>query len=376
MNQQSQPAHRKIMVWDAPIRVFHWLLVAAFATCWLTYEDNRFLHLHVYAGYLIIGLLVFRVTWGLVGTRYARFAEFFHPWSAVRAYAEGLATGNPRRFVGHNPLAGWAVLFLMGMTLVICVTGVVVLGVEEGHGPLGALMSLPTAMFWHEVHEQLAFVALWFIPLHLAGVIIEGRVLGESLLKAMITGHKLVEPEHPEVPPMRKVAAVLLGLAAMGAAVWYSGWFTAGEDGYRPFVGRALPQSALYAEECGSCHLAFHPVLLPARSWQAMLDGQADHFGDDLYLDGDTVAELLAFMLPNAAESALNEPAYKIDHSVPKDATPLRITETPYWKKKHDDIPQRVWDLEQVHGPLDCPACHLDAEEGMFEDSAMHLPKG
>ncbi|MDH4230243.1 MAG: cytochrome b/b6 domain-containing protein [Nitrospirota bacterium] len=364
---------RKVLVWDAPIRVFHWLLVAAFLVCWLTGEDNRFLHLHAGGGYLILGLLVFRMAWGMAGTRYALFSEFMHPWSAVKAHAEAIRSGNPRRFIGHNPLAGWAVLFLMGMGLVVGISGVLVLGLEEGHGPLFALMSPPTAQFFREVHEVSVVLMLCFIPLHVAGVIIEGRMLGENLLHAMISGHKLVGPNDHGVPPMRRVAALLAGLATVATAAYFSGWLTAGGE-YRPFVGHALPWNDAYNSECGDCHLAFHPTLLPARSWQRMMDEQADHFGDDLGLDADTVATLLAFMLPNAAESQLDEPAYKINRSVPADSTPLRITETPYWVKKHHEIAAAEWKTDKVHGKADCGACHLDAEEGTFEDSAMRLP--
>lgn len=370
----STEQHRRVVVWDAPVRVFHWLLVAAFAVCWFTFDDNRYLHLHVFSGYLILGLIVFRMAWGFTGTRYAHFGDFVRGWGAVRDYLAGLKAKDPERFIGHNPVAGWAVLFLMLMGLVVCITGVLVLGLEEGHGPLLKWMDLPVAPFWREIHEVAAFITLFFVPLHVLGVVVEGRVLGESLVGAMIHGHKWVTPGEGGVPPNRRVAAMLLGLAAMGAAAFFSGWWSAGEEGYRPFKGRPLPQSALYNEECGDCHMAFHPTLLPARSWEAMMAGQADHFGDDLYLDEETVAELLTFMTTNAADTGMNEPAYKIFHSLSPDAAPLRITETPYWVKKHEDIKAAVWKQSNVHGEQDCEACHQDALEGTFEDAAMRLP--
>jgi cytochrome b len=374
VNVTEDDTQKRVVVWDAPIRVFHWTLVAAFAACWLTFSDNRFLHIHVFAGYLVLGLVVFRVAWGFAGTRYARFADFLRGWDAFRDYLAGLKARDPERFMGHNPVAGWAVMFLMGMCLLITLSGVVVLGVEEGHGPLAAWMRPAAAEPWREAHEVLAWVALAFVPLHLAGVFVEGRVLGESLLGAMIHGHKWQAPGAVGVPAQRRVAAVLVGLAAMGGAAFFSGAVTAGPEGYRPFKGPQLARSALYDEECGACHLAFHPTLLPARSWEAVMAGQEDHFGEDLMLAPDTVAGLLPFMTAAAAETGWTEPAYKINRSVPPDAVPLRITETGYWKRKHADIPQRVWDQANVHGPADCAACHLDAEEGTFEDAAMRLP--
>lgn len=375
MTNETTQEKRRLVVWDAPIRVFHWTLVAAFAGCWLTFADNRFLHIHVFAGYLVLGLVVFRVAWGFAGTRYARFTDFLKGWGAVREYLAGLRARDPARFIGHNPVAGWAALFLMAMCLLVTLSGVLVLGLEEGHGPLSAWMAPAAAGPWREAHEVLAWIALAFVPLHVAGVFVEGRVLGESLLGAMIHGHKWVAPGEGGVPARRRVAAVLLGLAAMGGAAFFSGFFLAGEDGYRPFKGRPLPQSELYDEECGACHLAFHPTLLPERSWRALMAAQADHFGEDLMLEPPAVAGLLLFMAENAAETGMSEPAYKINRSVPPDAAPLRITETGYWKQKHADIPRRVWDQANVHGPADCAACHLDAAEGTFEDAAMRLPE-
>lgn len=375
MNGRETRQRRRVVVWDAPVRTFHWLLVATFLACWISSEDNRFLHIHVFGGYLILGLLVFRVVWGFKGTRYAHFADFLKGWPAVRDYLAGLRARDPERFIGHNPVAGWAVLILMVLLAAIGITGVLVLGVEEGHGPLSLLMRPSAAEGFREAHEVLVGVILAFIPLHLLGVFVEGRVLGESLVGAMIHGHKWVAPEEGGVAPRRKVAAVLLGLATMGAAAFFADYWFAGPEGYRPFIGRPLPQDAQYNEECGACHLAFHPTLLPARSWEAMMAGQADHFGEDLMLDGETVTRLLAFMTANAAETGMSEPAVKINRSVPADQTPLRITETGYWKHKHEDIPQKVWDQPNVHGHMDCGACHLDDEEGTFEDAAMHLPK-
>jgi len=372
---ENNTTRRRVLVWDAPIRVFHWTLVAAFAACWLTFSDNRFLDVHVFAGYLILGLVVFRAAWGVAGTRYARFRDFVRGWDAVRAYAAGLKARDPERFLGHNPVAGWAVVTLMGLCLAVAVSGVVVLGLEEGHGPLAAWMSPAAAGPWREAHEVLAWITLAVVPLHVAGVFIEGRVLGESLLGAMIHGHKWAAPDEPGVPVRRRAAAGVLGLAAMGAGAWFSGYLLEGPEGYRPFKGRALPQSVLYTEECGACHLAFHPTLLPARSWRALMRTQADHFGEDLMLDPATVADLLTFMTASSADTGWTEPAYKIGRSIPADATPSRITETAYWKRKHADIPRAVWDLPAVHGPADCAACHLDAAEGTFEDAAMRLPK-
>jgi hypothetical protein len=101
---------------------------------------------------------------------------------------------------------------------------------------------------------------------------------------------------------------------------------------------------------------------------------QQQHFGADLGLDAPTSAALLAFLSENSADRHQTEPASKIERSLKMETVPLRITETPYWVKKHNDIAASDWQLPQVKSKANCAACHLDAEAGTFEDAAMRLP--
>jgi cytochrome b len=126
----------KTLVWDLPTRLFHWLLAAAFIAAWLTHEDNRFLDIHVFAGYLFLGLLLFRLAWGVIGSHYARFHTFAHRWPTVWAYTRGLLTGEASRYLGHNPAGGWAIFLMLALGLLVSISGLLVLGGEEGHGVL------------------------------------------------------------------------------------------------------------------------------------------------------------------------------------------------------------------------------------------------
>ena len=82
-----------VVVWDLPVRLFHWLLALSFAVAWLTQRDDRYLDVHVFAGYLMSGLLAFRLAWGVLGNRYARFRAFAFPWRDVRDYLRGCSPG-------------------------------------------------------------------------------------------------------------------------------------------------------------------------------------------------------------------------------------------------------------------------------------------
>lgn len=374
----SMPAHGKttVYVWDAPTRVFHWLLVSGFIAAWLTFDDNRFLYVHVYAGYTFLGLLLFRLVWGMVGSRYARFRSFAYDWPSVWAYLRGLLTGEAERHLGHNPAGGWAIFLILILGFIVAVAGVGTLGLEEGHGPLGRFEAFGLGELSKEVHEIGAWTLLVVVGVHVAGVIVESLWHRENLVWAMISGHKEGDPGHG-ISSRYGIIGVAMIMVVVGAGLlFFKGYMTETADApYVPFKGSALPDNATWRSTCGECHLAFHPSLLPARSWQKIMEGQADHFGDDLALDDATVAEVTTFLVENAAEKHMSEPAWKVDRSIAPNQVPLRITDTMYWKNKHSEIDAELWKSPKVKSKANCKACHLDAEQGTFEDSGMRLPK-
>jgi hypothetical protein len=212
------------------------------------------------------------------------------------------------------------------------------------------------------------------VAVHLVGVLVESVLHRENLVAAMVSGCK--RGEGAAASGYRPVGFALLLAALLGAGASFSGYLLASpQQPYRPFIGPMLPDNALWRTECGSCHLAYHPVLLPARSWDRLLREQADHFGDDLALDAGTVAAIGTFLRAYAAERELTEAAWKTHTSTPPGESPLRISETRYWRARHRDISDAVFDTKPVAGRHDCAACHLDAEQGTFEDAAMHIPR-
>src|SRR5512134_298190 len=113
----------RILVWDAPIRVFHWLLAASFAGAFLTGDSERWRDIHVLLGYTVAGLIGFRLVWGLVGTRYARFRSFlFSPGELVR-YLRSLAARSPQHYLGHNPAGSVAIFLLLALGVATAATG-------------------------------------------------------------------------------------------------------------------------------------------------------------------------------------------------------------------------------------------------------------
>lgn len=113
----NDPGSRKILVWDAPVRVFHWLMVLSFAGAYLSAESERWQLLHVTLGYTMAGLVVFRILWGLIGTQHARFSAFVHGPRTVVRYLGTLLRGRPEHYTGHNPAGALAIVALLMLTL-------------------------------------------------------------------------------------------------------------------------------------------------------------------------------------------------------------------------------------------------------------------
>jgi cytochrome b len=372
----TTPVHYKVRIWDLPTRLFHWLLVTSFILAWLTQGDDRYLDFHVFAGYLMLGLLGFRLVWGLIGSYYARFHYFAFGSKAVWQYLASLLARQPQHFVGHNPAGSWAIWFILGLGFLVGITGLLTLGGEEQHGIFAGIIGFAWGEILRQWHEIIAWMMLGMVGIHLAGVIVSSWLHRENLIKAMITGYKTIPITNPQEVLLHFSTAVLLSLAVIiGSISYFRGyWLQTLEQPYLPFVGPKLPDNALWRQECGDCHLAYHPTLLPARSWQRMLAEQHEHFEEDLDLPADTLAEIQTFLVTNAAESALTEPAWKINRTVPPNQAPLQITKTAYWKEQHREIPNEVWQHPQVKSRGNCAACHLDAKQGTFEDGAMRLP--
>jgi len=211
--------------------------------------------------------------------------------------------------------------------------------------------------------------------IHVLGVIIESIWHKENLVWAMLTGQKEAAAGAASIRGHHYLGVLISVVVIMAALLYFDGYLQeTADDLYQPYTGPILPDNASWRENCSECHFAFHPSLLPARSWQKIFDNQHTHFDEDLDLDADTVTELLKFHLDNAAEKGLTEPARKILYYTPEDVTPIRITKTVYWKNKHKDIDEVYWKHDKIRLKGNCNACHLDAKEGTYEDSDMRLP--
>jgi len=206
---------RKVLIWDAPVRVFHWLMVFSFVGAYLTAESEGWRLVHVTLGYTMAGLVAFRLVWGFVGTRHARFASFLRAPAAAARYLRGLLSGQPEPGAGHNPAGALAIVALLAMTVAVSATGWATYN-EIGGGWL------------EELHEVTANAMLAIVGVHLAGVLLGSWLHRENLIGAMVSGRKRARPEDAVRSAWRSVAALML---AAVLAFWWLQWSGAGPIG-------------------------------------------------------------------------------------------------------------------------------------------------
>lgn len=172
---------QKILVWDLPTRVFHWLLAGSFLGAFLTAESERYRDIHVVLGYTVLGLVAFRFLWGVVGTRYARFSSFPIAPRRVVQYLKSLFSRSPQHHIGHNPAGSLAIYAILALAVLAAITGYAAYN-EIGGEWLVAL------------HEGAANAMLGLVVIHVGAVVVSSLIHRENLVTAMLNGYKNGRP--------------------------------------------------------------------------------------------------------------------------------------------------------------------------------------
>jgi cytochrome b len=365
---------RMVRVWDLPTRAFHWLLVLAVAVALGTgfIAPEWWMGLHLAAGYLIILLLVFRIAWGFFGPEYSRLVSLLRVSRGLGDHLRGLLLLRPPHYAGHNPAGALMIGALFAVLTALVVTGLMVQGGEEKQGPLAGILTYrigDAAKGWHEI---LVYLLVAMIAMHVAGVLVEGRLLRMPFIRGMIGGW-LPLPRDIPVPapkPARPVAAAaMLGVFALVAASALA-WL----ERLPPAGIPAMSPNETASAECGACHWAYHPSLLPRASWAALLADLENHFGEDASLPAAETGEIASFYDRYAAEAWDTEAARRF--AAVAASEPKRITATPYWVAKHASIAPATFAAAPIGSRGNCIACHRDADSGRFDDQAIAIPGG
>lgn len=215
----------KILVWDIPTRVFHWLFAGSFAVAYLTSGEETLFPVHFFAGLLMLVLVAFRVVWGFTGSRYARFSSFLFSPAAGAKYAFEVLKGKAARHIGHNPAGSWAIYAL------------ILLGAGTAAAGLSTLLVGESVK---DVHEALGNAMLAVVVVHLAGVAVESWIHRENLAKAMVDGRKEGQAKDG-IPTSRAFAGVALLILVAGlGGVFFQGYDDVRQTLTLPVVGKTI----------------------------------------------------------------------------------------------------------------------------------------
>ncbi|RJQ86869.1 MAG: cytochrome B [Desulfobacteraceae bacterium] len=219
--EKGAQGSRMIMIWDRPTRLFHWALVLLVTTSFVTAKiGGNAMRYHMWSGFSILALLIFRLVWGIIGSRYARFSSFVRGPTAVWRYTRSLMRPDHPGHLGHNPLGGWSIIAMLLALLLQAVTGLFANDEIFTQGPLYPWVSNPTSRLLTHIHHLNQWVILTLIGLHVLAVFFYLLVKRDNLITPMITGAKPWHAglEAPADAPRTTVAVIVTILSA--AAVY------------------------------------------------------------------------------------------------------------------------------------------------------------
>lgn len=202
-----------VRVWDLPTRLFHWTLVTLMIVQWLTAESDGAMQYHVWGGYAVLTLVLFRLIWGFAGSETARFSHFVRGPGAALDYVKALLRGETPLYLGHNPMGGWSILALLTLLLIQAGTGLFANDDIAFDGPLSGWVSRSMSNWLTTVHKVNFNLLLLVIAVHISAVLFYLLVKRENLIHPMLSGRKHLPPEPAEAAP--RMVSPWLGLAAL-----------------------------------------------------------------------------------------------------------------------------------------------------------------
>jgi cytochrome b len=318
-------------------------------------------------------IIVYRIIWGIIGPRYATFNTFKLKPSELKHYFVEKIENRWRKIpAGHNPASSWYTVWAIFVGTIIAVSGLLLYGIQEAKGIFRFLNDGYTHYIYllEWVHRYGSYLFFAWVVIHITGVLIEQFWHRTGMVFAMVTGYKKTEGEDTEVKPLLSFFAYMMLLLAIGA------YFFITSSNYNFLTLQKYTnidykqEHPLFYEKCGDCHKIYPPYLLPEKSWQRVMGGLGNHFGEEITeanITRSQRASILAFLRENAAEHSRREAAIKVMDSL-GDLRPKAITKTPYWRETHKDIPRSVFQEEKIKDRSNCIACHKDFDKGNLDD--------
>lgn len=353
----------KSYIWGRGVRFSHFWLILSFAGAYIFSDIKNGLYLHASFGALFGVALIFRIVWGFIGTKFSKFSDF--DFRDLFGYFTSFF-GQKKRYLGHNPASSIAIILMLILGLACTFSGLVLYGIDENSGIFAFLYNeYARFAFIKDLHEISAYALLGLIIIHICGALIDKLIYKNDSINSMIDGYKLSQKDESIKPSYTQNIFTFIWIFGLLSCLLY---FLDRQN----FIlkSRAVPvdfnaQNFLFVKECASCHMAYAPWFLPKKSWEIMMAGLENHFGDDASIDEEDANKILAFLQANSAEHSGTKIAFNILKYAKNDEN-IAITQNEYWIKKHRKINEEIFKNEKIKSKANCIACHENIDKGVL----------
>ena len=372
-------SQKRVYVWPLYSRIIHWIIVFSFLISFLTAFFHNYFTIHITLGYIFGLTLIFRLVWGFVGPEYSLFRNFKFSLESLKDYFKEKVINRWRKIhPGHNPASSWFTLIVLGLGLFIVLSGMFLYGIQEGSGLFSSFneryytFSIITSHF----HTIASFLLLLWAVVHIVGVLIEQFYHHTQMVFAMVTGYKNTTGHNTALSwkqhIMAYVSLFLLGGLLFALLTQDENRLLSSTFERRDYAH----ENSAFFEKCSKCHKHYPPFMLPQASWEKMIEGLDNHFGERITENNITKSEQISikeYLISHSAEYSTHKLAYKTLVSL-GEMRPLSITKSPYWRKSHAHLPPELFKSTVVKDKSNCFACHKNFEYGIFDNRFIHLP--
>ena len=369
-----------VFVWPVYTRVIHWLIASTFIIAFILSLYENLLNLHVAIGIIFGLMLIYRTIWGFIGPKYATFNTFKLSLKQLKKYFQDKIKDRYRDIpAGHNPASSWFTLIVLGIGSLISISGLLLYGIQEGKGYLSYLNNdyyiYIDQLFL--IHKILAYILLFWVVIHISGVLVEQFYHKTNMVFTMINGYKKANGEDSTPGKSQNILTYTFLILSIFVL------FVSTDGRHNPFViSKFIPinyetEQPTYAYECGSCHKPYPPFMLPNTSWERIKKGLDNHFGEEiLYIGKDNEHSIskndqtiiFNYLKNNSADKSTREISIKVMKSLNGARGRKSITKIKIWKEIHKNIPRYIFTSKQIKDKSNCWACHRNFDKGIIED--------
>jgi len=361
----------KSYIWTAVNRFLHYFLILTFALSYLSADMDALFIVHIICGVLFGAGVILRVIWGFIGTKYSRFWDF--NYRGILEYLTSIL-GEKRHYVGHNPASSVAIVLIFVLGFLVVLSGLLQYGAEQNSGIFAPLFFTYSHFYMgDDLHEFFANCLLFIAMIHICGSLIDKFWNKGDAIHSMINGYKRTQKD--ESVSLNFIQKVIFSFFLLFLFVLFLYLLYPKNILLRPSTQDFFAQDSTkiafeeYKQECGSCHIAYAPFLLPKSAWDSMMSDLENHFGDDASLEEETHARIAVFLEKYANDVLDTKFAQQ------KESEEIAISQTPYWEVAHRKLNPKIFKTEAIKSKANCQTCHKDAESGIFAKNAVDYSK-